>query len=177
MIGNSQVLIFGGLSLTLVKENFDAAAFGSLGYRRSLIQNHLLSVSQSVTGASLVEGPHFAPKYEFEWQLWLKQEQLLLLSAIAFGQQSSPRSQGSIPIRLHDKRRALLVPTPRTRAKAGTTGITPPTGHEVIWPQFDVLLNLPADFWEFYLRSTQDLYQVKFSGTELDLVPTSGDVA
>lgn len=176
MIGTTQTLIFGGVTLTLSDRNFDGDSFGGIGYRRSRVQEHLISVSESFYGASIVDGPFFPPKYEFEWQLWLRQEDLLKLLAIIDGQQNSPRTQGSIPCRLRDQRLPLLVKTPRSRAKVGTTGITAPTGHEVIWPQFDLLLTPSSDLWEWYLHSGGDLYRVKFSGRELALVGVGADL-
>lgn len=176
MIGNSQTLSIGSLSLSLGEDDFAAEFAGGLGYRRSLLQAHQVQVNQSFFGASIVDGPSFPAKYEFEWQLWLRQGDALLLEAIAQTQQTLAKTQQPCAVRLRDQRLAKLEPTPRTRAKVGTTGITAPTGYTVIWPQFDILLTLPSDFSEWYFWDTSDLYQIKITATELDLVGVGADV-
>jgi hypothetical protein len=100
----------------------------------------------------------------------------LMLDAIVQTQQINGKNQGSVPVRLVDERFPLLVPTPRTRAKKGTTGITAPTGFQYIWPQFDVLLTVDADFQSWFLsRSADEFYKLKVKGSELDLVPVTED--
>lgn len=178
MIGSSQTLVIGSLSLTLGEDAFDADFAGGLGYRRSIVETHQVGVGRSFFGATIIDGPRFVSKYNFEWQLNLKQADLLMLLAICHTQQTAAKAQQPPAVRLRDQRFALLEPTPRTRAKVGNTGITPPAGFVVIWPQFDLLLTMPTDFSEWLLWSspTEDLYKVKLLGVELDRVGTGADL-
>lgn len=179
MIGSTQTLTIGSLTLTLTAEHFDGSEFGGVGYKRTWVAEHLLSASQSFWGASLVDGPYFAARYQFSWALTLWRDEAFLLEAIIQAQQEAGKGQSAIAVRLIDQRLPLVVKSPRTRAKAGTTGLTAPTGREVIWPQFDVLLTPAEEFVQWFGDGDggDSIYKVRMDAMELDLVPVTEDVA
>ncbi len=178
-IGDSQTLSIGGLTLTLHWNRFNANGDNAWGYSRIEVIEQQATISNSLDGASIVEGNFFEPKHQFEWHLWLDPEQTHLLYAIWKEQQYRARSQQSdIAVRLQDRRLTFMGRSPRIRAKVGDTinEITAPTGFAFFWAQFDVFLQIPEDFSRWFLTSSNHLFEVKLKAKELSLVSPSEDI-
>ena len=178
VIGTTQTLSIGALSLTLSSNDYDGAEYAGVGYTRIKDPAHLMSAAESFYGASLVDGPFFRAKHQFAWGLNLLPDKLMLLVAIWEEQQHRIKTQQSdVAVRLHDQRLVFMERTPRIRAKVGTLSgaPTPPTGFGFFWAQFDIILEVGSDLSAWNFRVSDDLFKVKFAARELDLVPTSED--
>lgn len=179
LLGTTQTLSIGSLSLTLTAEDFDGGEFSGLGYIRAKDVGQQVAAAESFFGASLVDGPFFPARYQFAWGLQLLPAKLMMLIALYEEQQHRFKNNIANPtIRLRDQRIVLMERSPRTRAKVGTVSNapTPPAGFVFFWPQFNIILESGTDLAQWYSRPSDDLFKVKIAGRELGIVPTSEDV-
>lgn len=180
VIGTTQTLSIGSLSLTLTREDYDGGELSSLGYTRTKDVAHQMAAAETFYGASLVDGPFFTAKHQFAWGLQLLPAKVFPLIAIWEEQQHRIKTQqADVAIRLLDQRLVFMERSPRIRAKVGTVSgaITPPTGYEFFWAQFDIILEAGGDLLSWFSRPTDDLFKFKIAARELSLVPTTEDIA
>lgn len=178
-IGENQTLSIGSLSLTLEWDNFNADGDNAWGYKRIEVIEQQATLSNSLYGSSIIEGNFFEPKHQFEWSLYLDRDKAQLLYALWKEQQYRARNQqADLAIQLLDTRLAFLGRNPRDRAKIGSviSDPVPPTGFSYFWAQFDVFLELGTDFLNWYLTSSDHLFDGKIKGRELSIIPTTEDL-
>jgi len=180
-VGATQTLTLGDLTLTLDWPDFNGDGdAGDLGYQRIEDPTQQITATESIYGASILDGPQFSPLHIFRWSLNLPIAKVMLLKALWQEQQSRFKLHQDGRILLLDKRLAYMDRLPRSHAWIGgaISDPEPPPGFTFYWGQFYILLEIGTDFDVIWGKpSGEDLrYEVAIAARSLGPVPVTEDI-
>ena len=175
--GTNQVLVSRNVSLGLNECNFLSTPELTAGYDKRIQQQELATVQYNLVGEAFINHSFYAPRYEFEWNLYLSTEEVLSLIGIFQDQVEAIRTRSpDYGIILFDNRIPEIYSTQKPRPSTGQTTDLPsslvvPAGTNFYFAKYKIQLDEPSNWRNWmYLLNDSHYFNVTLTGRELDIL-------